>query len=195
MSTNALFLARWGFALILLPIAACSSTPPPPPPPAAPPAPPPLSEQDSSFINQAALGGLSEVQDGQLAATQAARAAVKAFGQQMVTDHTQVDQQLATLASAKGATPPTTLSDADKAMLAKLSALHGRAFDTAYLRGQIAGHMQMVKLLQQEIAQGTDADLKAFAQSTLPEVQAHLAKARALAGQAPSKTRKTAPKT
>jgi putative membrane protein len=190
MSSNASFFARWGFALILLPIAACSSTPPPPPPPAAPPAPPPLTEQDSGFINQAALGGLSEVQDGQLAATQGARAAVKAFGQQMVTDHTQANQQLTTLASAKGVTPPTTLSDADKAMLTKLSALHGRAFDMAYLRGQIAGHMQMVKLLEQEIAQGTDPDLKAFAQSTLPEVQAHLAKARALTGVRPVSKKK-----
>jgi putative membrane protein len=67
-------------------------------------------------------------------------------------------------------------------MLNKLTSLHGRAFDTAYLRGQIAGHTQMVKLLQQEIAQGTDPDLKAFAQSILPQVQAHLAKARSLAG-------------
>jgi putative membrane protein len=125
---------------------------------------------------------LAEVQDADLAAKQAARAAVKAFGQQMVTDHTQADQQLISLATSKGATPPTTLSDADQAMLTKLAGLHGRAFDIAYLRAQIAGHQQMLKLLQQEIAQGNDADLKAFAQAMLPTVQAHLAKARALAG-------------
>jgi putative membrane protein len=182
MSQNASRLARWGFALVLLPFAACSSNPPPPPPPAAPPAPPPLTEQDSSFITQAAFGGLAEVQDGQFAATQAARPAVKAFGKEMVTDHTQADQQLTTLATSKGATVPTALSDTDQAALTKLTALHGRAFDTAYLRAQVAGHTQMLKLLQQEIAQGTDADLKAFAQAMLPTVQQHLAKARALAG-------------
>jgi putative membrane protein len=184
MTKNASPFARWSFALALLPIAACSTSAPPPP--AAPPAPPPLSEQDSGFINQAALGGLAEVQDGQLAATKAARAAVKAFGTQMVNDHTQVNQQLMTLAGGKGVTPPSALSDADQAALKKLSSLHGRAFDTAYLRAQVAGHQQMVQLLQQEIAQGTDPDLKAFAQATLPEVQQHLAKARSLAGMRPA---------
>jgi len=180
MTMTASRLARWSFAVALLPIAACSSTPPPPPP-AAPPPPPPLTEQDSGFINTATLAGLAEVQEGQLAATKAMRPAVKAFGQEMVTDHTQADQQLASIATAKGVTPPTTLSDADQAMLTKMSAMK-RGFDTAYLHAQITGHMQMLKALQTEVAQGTDPDLKAYAQANIPVVQKHLSEARALSG-------------
>jgi len=100
----------------------------------------------------------------------------------MVDDHTPVDAQLTSLATSKGVTPPTTLSDADQAALTKLGTLHGRLFDMTYLRGQVAGHQQMVTILQNEIANGTDADLKAFAQSVLPTVQQHLAMARRLAG-------------
>ena len=184
--------ARWGFVLALLPIAACSSTPAPAPV-AAIPSPPPLSDQDSAFINAAAAGGLAEVQDGTVAAKQAARPAVRAFGQKMVDDHTPVNQQLMTLATSKGATPPTTLSDADQAMLTKLSAMHGRAFDTAYLRGQVTAHQQMAQILTKETTDGTDADLKAFAQQTLPAVQQHLAMARSLAGMRPMKAMKKMP--
>ena len=181
MSQNASRFARWGFALALLPIAACS-TPTPAPVASTPPAPPPLADQDSTFVNQATMGNLAEIQDGQLAAKQAMRPAVKSFGQSMVTDHTQANQQLASIASGKGVTPPTAPSDSEQAMMTKLSAMHGRAFDTAYLRGQIAGHEQMVALLQTEISQGTDPDLKSFAQTMLPIVQKHLEMARSLMG-------------
>ena len=163
-------------------IAACSSNPPPAAAPATPPAPPPLSAQDSSFINMAAAGGMAEVQEGQLAAKQAARPAVRAFGQKMVDDHTPVNQQLMSLASSKGATPPSQLSDADQAMLTKLQGMHGRAFDMAYARGQVTDHEKMLQLLKQESTDGTDPDLKSFAQQTIPTIQQHLTMAQDLAG-------------
>ncbi len=39
-----------------------------------------------------------------------------------------------------------------------------------------------MKVFQDEIANGTDPDLKAFATSTLPTIQQHLAMARRLSG-------------
>ncbi|MBV9786466.1 MAG: DUF4142 domain-containing protein [Acidisphaera sp.] len=178
--------ATWGLALALLPLAACSGNNPPPMA-SAPPAPPPpqLSAQDTSFINQAAAGGMAEVQDGQLAASKAPVAGVRQFGSDMVSQHTQVNQQLMTLAQSKGVTPSTDLDPSDAAMLHRLQGLRGRSFDTEYLRGQIAGHEKMAQLLQQEISQGSDPDLKAFAQQTLPTVQEHLARAQKLAGVRP----------
>lgn len=175
--------ATWGLALALLPLAACSNGSPPPVAAAPPaPTPPPLSAQDSSFINQAAAGGMAEVQEGQLAASKAPLPAVRQFGNDMVSQHTRVNQQLMSLAQSKGATPPIDLDPSDAAMLHRLQGLRGRSFDTEYLRGQIAGHEKMVQLLQQEIKDGTDPDLKAFAEHTLPTVQEHLARAERLAG-------------
>lgn len=176
--------ARWGFALFLLPLAACSGGSNPPPVATAPPAPPPppLSAQDSGFINQATEGGLAEIQEGQLAAKQAPLPAVRQFGNDMVTQHTQANQQLAGIAQSKGVTPPTELDPSDAATLQHLQSLHGRSFDMQYLRAQIDGHEKMEQVLQREIQQGSDTELKSFAQQTLTVVREHLARAERLAG-------------
>ena len=170
---------RWGGAALVLTVAACSSPPPPPPAPAAPPA-PALSDADTTFINQAALSGMAEVQAGQLAATKAGRPAVKQFAQQMVTDHTPVNQQLMQLAQSKGVTPPADLDPAHQAILARLQRERGATFDRDYMRGQISDHQAAVALFQRESQEGTDPDLKSFAGQTLPTLQQHLAMAQKL---------------
>ncbi len=171
--------AHWLVAAALLPIAACSSSTPAPVA-SAPPPPPPLAAADQTFINAAAASDAGEVQAGQLAATKAPNARVKKFGSDMVAAHTQTTQQLMTIAQSKGATPDATLTPMSQDMLTKLNADSPRAFDRDYVRGQIASHQAAVKVFQDEIANGQDADLKAFATSTLPTIQAHLRTARAL---------------
>ncbi|WP_216850039.1 DUF4142 domain-containing protein [Acidisoma sp. L85] len=42
-----------------------------------------VSAEDKIFVQQAAIGGLAEVQEGQLAAAQGGSATVKRFSQQM----------------------------------------------------------------------------------------------------------------
>lgn len=64
--------------------------------------------------------------------------------------------------------------------MAKLEADKGTAFDRAYVRDQVLDHEKMVQAYQDEIANGQDADVKAFAQQTLPAVQKHLREARTL---------------
>jgi putative membrane protein len=170
---------RWGGAAMVLALAACSSAPPPAPAPVAPPA-PALSETDTTFINQAALGGMAEVQFGQLAAQKAGRSQVRDFAQKMVSDHTQLNQQLMQLAQAKGVTPPTELDPAHQAILARLQRERGATFDRDYMRGQIADHQATIALFQRESQEGTDPDLKNLAAQALPTLQQHLQMAQAL---------------
>lgn len=172
--------ARWGFALLLLPLAGCGGREEAPM--AAPAAPPPLASADATFITQAGMGGLDEVQDGQIALQKATRPAVRQFAQQIVTDHTQVNQQLTALAQRKGVTPPTAPDPQQAAEAQKLQGLRGRAFDREYVRDQLTDHQQAIALFQQEAQQGTDPDVKAFAEQTLPALQQHLQMAQALEG-------------
>jgi putative membrane protein len=79
---------------------------------------------------------------------------------------------LTTIAQSKGAT--ITPASADQQLQDKLTADKPRAFDHDYINAQIAGHKAAVKLFQDEIANGQDADLKTFAQTTLPTIQQHL---------------------
>ena len=173
--------ARWLFAAALLPLAACASNPPPPMA-ATPPAPPPLAAADQTFVTMAAGSDAAEVQEGQLAVTKARSTRVKHFAQMMIDAHTKTTQQLMTIAQSKGVTPDATPPQMAMDQMTALNAARPAAFDRLYTRDQAADHMAAVKVYQDEIANGQDADLKAFASSTLPIIQQHLRLARSLSG-------------
>jgi putative membrane protein len=132
-----------------------------------------LSEQDRSFATTAAAAGLSEVQEGQLAASKG-NAKVKDIGNQMVTDHTKANDQLSSLASSKGLTLPNRLTEDQAAELSHLQGLSGTTFDTAYLKDQRNAHEKAIKLFETEASSGVDAYLKSFAATTLPTLKMHL---------------------
>ena len=139
-----------------------------------------LSKTDSSFIMKAAQGGMTEVMEGQAATATASSADVKTFAQKMIDAHTANNQDLMTLASSKGVDVPTTLDKKHQKQVDMLSKKTGSAFDTAYLKDQTKDHEAMEKVMQDEISNGTDADVKAFATKTLPVVQDHLGMVKAI---------------
>ncbi len=53
-----------------------------------------LVNPDAVFAVKAAQGNMAEIKMGELAAQKASNADVKAFGQQMVTDHTKANDEL-----------------------------------------------------------------------------------------------------
>ena len=146
---------------------------------------PTLSTSDAAFINQAANGGAAEVQAGQLAARKASRATVRRFGTQMVNEHTAANAELASLAQRKGVTPPIDPDTQHQTMLSDLGNLRGRAFETAYLNGQVVDHEATLMLFQTEAQSGTDPELRAFAAKLAPSIEHHLEQARKLGGRAP----------
>ncbi len=59
-------------------------------------------DEDTEFMNEAASGGMMEVELGQLAANKAVSADVKKFAKMMVDDHTKANNELKSLADSKG---------------------------------------------------------------------------------------------
>ena len=133
-----------------------------------------LSAMDKKFITKAAQGGMAEVQLAQLAQQKSTDDNVKKFAQKMIDDHTPANDKLTQIATAKGDTPPTDLSAADQKMMSKLQGMDGKKFDSTYLKGQVKSHKEMLKLFSDESKKGSDADLKAFADQTIPVVQSHI---------------------
>ena len=142
---------------------------------------PTLSTTDANFINTVGAGGHAEVEFGELAQTQATRTNVRAFAAQMVSDHTAAGNELATLAQNKQMTPPSEMDLNHKAKYDQLKNTYGTEFDRVYIQGQVDDHTAVVNAFQNEISNGTDADLKAFAQKHLPTIQHHLDMARQIA--------------
>ena len=177
---------RWAFALALLPMAACTSNNVSPMAATVPqPAVPQLSPVDQQFAMQAGASDQFEIQSSQLALQMSHNARVRTYAQNMVDAHTKTTQQLTQLGSTKGMTMQPELQPEQQKMLADLKAMKsGRAFDRAYLHDQVVGHQAAVTTFQNEVANGSDADMKTFAQQTLPTIQSHLDAARHLGGRA-----------
>lgn len=129
---------------------------------------------DQKFAMEAAMGGMMEVELGRVAATKGASEEVRQFGQRMVDDHTKAGAELMQVASGKGMMLPTAPDAKHQMMMQKLNALSGEKFDKEYVSMMVKDHKKDVAEFQKEANKGMDADIKAFASSTLPTLQGHL---------------------
>ena len=141
-----------------------------------------MAPADKEFIARAGMGGLAEVQMGNLGTTKASNAAVKAFAQRMVTDHSKANEELKALATAKGVGLPTELDSEHKGALDHLSSLNGAEFDKAYMEHMVQDHEKDVSEFEKASTSAQDAEIKGWAGTTLPTLQDHLKQAKEVAG-------------
>jgi putative membrane protein len=140
-----------------------------------------LSHQDTSFMKDAAEAGNAEVSGSQVALSQSGSSDVKTFAQMMVDDHTKAGTELKGLADQKGVKISDTPSVTKKTEIKLLSERKGSSFDQHYADSiGVKAHEDTVKLFQKEVDKGTDPDVKAWAQKTLPALQHHLEMAQQL---------------
>jgi putative membrane protein len=144
-----------------------------------------LNAVDFNFVGQANLGAPFQVDSGRLAETKGTSAAIRSYADLMVTSHIPVVNALNVILKHKNITPSSTLlHGAYDAMISTLKADRGAAFDRNYVNGQVEYQKGNAALFEQEIRNGTDPDLKAFARQTLPKIVDHLQRAEKLAGAA-----------
>ena len=129
---------------------------------------------DETFVQKAAVGGMAEVEAGNLAQQKGASGAVKEFGAKMVTDHTKANDELKQIAGGKSMTVPGEPDAAHKQAKASLEAKSGASFDRAYKEQMLKDHKATIALFEKESKSGSDAELKAFATKTLPDLREHL---------------------
>jgi len=139
-----------------------------------------MTSADTHFAMKAAQGGMAEVKLGQLAADKASNPDVKAFGQQMVDDHTKANDQLKSVAQEQGITLPADVNQKQQAMYDRLSKLSGADFDRQYVKGMVMDHEEDVKDFRKEANSGKDEKIKSFASQTLPTLQQHLDKIKSI---------------
>ncbi|HEV7745215.1 MAG TPA: DUF4142 domain-containing protein [Pyrinomonadaceae bacterium] len=138
-----------------------------------------LSDDDRTFMMEAATGGMAEVELGRMAATKGQNAKVKRFGQRMVRDHSKANAELKQLAMRKGVTLPTELPQEQMSEKEKLSNFSGADFDREYMMMMVADHDKDVTAFEEKSSNAADPDLKKFVTKTLPTLKVHqrLAKA------------------
>jgi putative membrane protein len=133
-----------------------------------------LDSDDLAFVKQAAEGGKTAVDVGQLAVDKASNSEVKSFASRIIRDHSKANQQLSSLAASKGVELPSGKGLKNDAMYLKLKVLSGREFDKAYVNAMVEDHRKDVADFEKQIASAHDPDVKNFAAKTLPTLKEHL---------------------
>ncbi|MGY4489796.1 DUF4142 domain-containing protein [Pseudomonas sp. TE3610] len=140
---------------------------------------PAFAETSNDFVDNAAAGGITEVEAGKLALEKSSSADVKTFANHMIKDHGAANEQLTALAHKLDIKVPddgTLMQQAKQ----KILELRDDSFDKSYANNQVKAHEDTVALFKKEAASSDNAELKAFAQKTLPTLEAHLKMAKEL---------------
>jgi len=120
-------------------------------------------------VTQTSLGTPFQAESGRPAKTRETTQAIQSYAQLTVSSHITVNNALTVILTNKAPTPPPTLLKAAySTMVSALQGESGRTFDADYVGGQVDYQRANAALYQYDIANGTDPDLKDFAQQTLP---------------------------
>ena len=133
------------------------------------------------FVTKATVAGKTEVAAARIALKNSQADDVKQFARQMIKDHTQAGDELASVAKGKSLQVPAHVDAKHREALSGLRSQSGAAFDAAYAKQMVADHQEAVALFTSEAGAKTEPDLSAFAQKTLPTLQHHLSMANSLA--------------
>ena len=132
------------------------------------------SAADKNFVTTALRGGMAEIELGKLAAAKGSSNDVKQFGQKMVTDHTQMGENMKHVAQQVGAAQPSAMSAADLALETKLKVLSGNTFDKAYIQAMLKDHQDDLGLFNKEITSGSSSVVTDAARDGAKIIQEHL---------------------
>ncbi len=137
---------------------------------------------DKNFVMMADEGNTAEISASQLALKKSKNPDVKAYAQQMITDHMKLRSDMAPFAQQMAVTTPQPLSSTHMVEDKQLGALSGKKFDMAYIRDMDQDHHKTLGMFNNEIATTSNADLKAAVQQGVPVIQQHTDMADQLAG-------------
>jgi len=133
-----------------------------------------LSSKGASFVKEASAGNQSEIALAQLAQQKAQNPEIKNLAQMLQQDHQQAQEKLQTIAQAHGLTLDTSPTFTQRRAQSKLEKLNGAEFDQQYAKDMLEDHVTDIKKFQKASQNIEDADVKQFAQQTLPTLQTHL---------------------
>jgi putative membrane protein len=136
---------------------------------------------DNNFLVKDAAGENAEIEFSKLASSRAGAQSVKDLAAQFVRDHSAAYEKLAQLFKNRKIAIVAGTDKEFRDELARLSGMKNAQFDRAYLQRMVEDHKKAVKLFEDQVNQGKESDITAYAKECLPTIQQHLKKAQELA--------------
>ncbi len=130
------------------------------------------------FAQEAAAGGMMEVQVGKLAQQNSSNKAIQDYGKMLEDDHTSLNNDLKDISAKKNINLPTTVTSDQQDKIDKLSKEKGSDFDKDFISMAVDDHQNDIDKFKKAGDNITDPDLKDFIVKALPTLQKHLDKAK-----------------
>jgi putative membrane protein len=132
------------------------------------------SPADITWMVAAHQSNLAEIAAGHAAERRAATWKVRHLGAMFARMHSELDAALKAKARTLGVDLPSAPTPAQQAQLAAVKAHHGRSFDRAWVRQQIAAHVKTLVATLKELKVGRSPVVLHLARTTKPVVVMHL---------------------
>ena len=132
-----------------------------------------LASGERKFLEKAAQGSMAEIELGKLAMEKASSQQTKDLAKKIVDDHTKALDEVKRIATSKGVTLPSDVDGKHKRLHDKLAKKSGNDFDREYTDEMEDDHGKDIRDFRSMAKNAKDADVKAFAASTLPTLEQH----------------------
>jgi putative membrane protein len=130
-------------------------------------------DNDKKFLAMAAQGDQNEIVLGKLAAQKATNPDVKAFGEKMVKDHTQLSASMKPFVQEWGLTISNGPDADTQKVWDKLFALSGKDFDKEYMKEMVDDHTKDLEEFTTEVKDTKDTKFRAAVIKGKSVVAAH----------------------
>jgi putative membrane protein len=121
-------------------------------------------QSDATIMGTLHQSNVNEITEANIAVSRATDAGVRAFAQQMITDHTTLDQQGSAMAAQLGITPTlpnNVLIDMLNTESVQLNAAAaGTTFDRTYINEQVQDHQMTLDVVDASIQRAQNAALR-----------------------------------
>ena len=141
----------------------------------------PVANGTQAFLDKAAQTDTLEIETAKVAQTKSTNKDVKALAAMLLKDHTKTTQQLKDWSAANAGFTLPAAPEADFQMrIDNIKNADADGFDDKYLDTVIDAHEAGLAAFKDYADNGDNASLKAWAAKTMPTLQAHFDKAKAL---------------
>jgi len=140
----------------------------------------PAGPVETTFVQEAALDGLAQLDICYDALAQSHRRDVRAFALDTANLRAPALKELEQLATAREITFPTTLVDFPAYLPDRPWDNEGASFDVEFMREQVRRHEQLVDAYAREAVDGVDPEVRSYAWSNILQLRQRLTRARAI---------------
>jgi putative membrane protein len=137
-------------------------------------------EKDADWVAEVVAANYAEIKLAKLAQTRAIDPQVKSIAKTLEDDHTKTLNELKALAQRKAITIPVEEKEEAKNKYQKLADEENKNFDEKWLDTMEDKHEESIRKFEKRFENSEDAEIKAFANKTLPHLKMHLEKIKSI---------------